>query len=81
MRLPEGLLREAVTAHIDKINLNGLRYWTQIPVDIRLELAAEANKRLAARNLSMLDEAVMLYRLRKAMNNWITRPTSWLKVT
>jgi hypothetical protein len=59
-------------AHLDKINVNGLRYWTQIPVDVRLELTAEANKRLAARNLAMLDEAAMKYRLRKAMNNWST---------
>jgi hypothetical protein len=80
MRLPTGLLRAAVTTHIDKIDLNGLRYWTQILEDVRLEIAAEAKRILAARKKPRIDEAVMLYRLRKCMNSYIYRRVDRLRI-
>jgi hypothetical protein len=79
-RLSRVLLRAAVTAHIDKTDLNGLRYWSQIPEDVRLEIAAEANRILASRNKPRIDEAAMLYRLRKGMNTYIYRRVDWLQI-
>ncbi|RMZ74634.1 hypothetical protein GMOD_00003696 [Pyrenophora seminiperda CCB06] len=61
-----------VLAHVDKIRpITNLRYWSQIPKDVQLQFAEEANKRLAARGLPTLDETALLYRLRKYMNHWI----------
>jgi hypothetical protein len=77
-RLPRGLTREAFTAHIDKINLDDLRYWKEIPKDVRLEIVAEANRLLAARNKPTLSEADMIYRIAKGVNNAIYRRVDWL---
>lgn len=79
-RFPPGLLRSAVTRHLALLNTAQLQSWSQIPVDMRVELAAEANRQLAERNMPMVDEKIMQYRLRKCVNNWILRRVEWLGV-
>ncbi|CAG5140670.1 uncharacterized protein ALTATR162_LOCUS759 [Alternaria atra] len=68
---PNKVIREACDANIHKIPTKGLRYWTQIPEEIRLELATEVNKRLVESGLPAMDEEALLYRIRKHMNHWI----------
>ncbi|EUC45064.1 hypothetical protein COCMIDRAFT_96611 [Bipolaris oryzae ATCC 44560] len=70
-KFPRQLLREAVLAHIDKIPTKNLCYWTQIPQDVRQDVVEEANRRLAEKGMPVVDEAALLYRLRKYMNHWI----------
>lgn len=70
-KFPRQLLREAVLAHIDKIPTKNLCYWTQIPQNVRQDVVEEANRRLAEKGMPVVDEAALLYRLRKYMNHWI----------
>ncbi|KAL1801458.1 hypothetical protein ACET3X_001800 [Alternaria dauci] len=67
------VFREAVNAKLQKIPERGkdLRYWTQIPEEVRLEFAKEANKRLLKRGLPTMDIETLLHRLRKRMNHWL----------
>lgn len=65
------VLKEAVLAHVDKLPKENLHYWSQIPKDVQLLFAEEANRRLTERGLPILDERALLYRLRKYMNHWI----------
>jgi hypothetical protein len=76
--LPTGLAPEAFTAHIDKINFDGLRYWNQIPEDVRLGIVAETNRLPAARNKPTLSEAEMIYRIGRTVNQAINRRVDWL---
>ncbi|KAI2486961.1 hypothetical protein Ptr902_01094 [Pyrenophora tritici-repentis] len=68
---PISLLKEAVLTHADKLPAGNLSYWSQIPKDVQLIFAEEANRRLAERGLPILDETALLYRLRKYMNHWL----------
>jgi hypothetical protein len=70
-KFPRQLLRDAVLAHIDKIPKEGLSYWTQIPIQVRRDVVEEANQRLEEKGMPALDEAALLYRMRKYMNHWI----------
>ncbi|CAE6995516.1 hypothetical protein PTTW11_00120 [Pyrenophora teres f. teres] len=68
---PRTLLKEAVLMHADKLPTGNLRYWSQIPRDVQLIFAEEANRKLSERDLPILDETALLYRLRKYMNHWL----------
>ena len=71
MATTQFVLKEAVLAHVEKLPKGNLQYWSQIPKDVQLLFAEEANRRLAERGLPILDETALLYRLRKYMNHWI----------
>ncbi|KAI4950121.1 hypothetical protein J4E91_004777 [Alternaria rosae] len=68
---PFKVLREAVDANMEKIPKKGLRYWTDIPEEVRMNLAEDVNRRLDESDLPMMDEEAVLYRLRKHVNHWI----------
>ncbi|KAL7770171.1 hypothetical protein CFE70_000104 [Pyrenophora teres f. teres 0-1] len=69
--LPELRVKNRVLMHADKLPTGNLRYWSQIPRDVQLIFAEEANRKLSERDLPILDETALLYRLRKYMNHWL----------
>ena len=56
---------------MEKIPRKGLRYWMDIPEDVRMKLAEDVNRRLDESGLPTMDEEAVLYRLRKHVNHWI----------
>ncbi|KAF7673813.1 hypothetical protein GT037_008428 [Alternaria burnsii] len=76
-KFPHRVFREAIDAKFRGIHAKrkDLRCWTQIPEEIRLELAAESNKRLVQLGLPTMDEEVVLEKLRKCMNHWMKDQT------